>query len=113
MVSFIEILPFPTVGRNKLTVDDLSINHLNKVTNWITNDSAKFIFVSSGVANLMCKSRQFSWLPEKPKEHFGNLRIFWQGENKTVFSHLHFSNYGKFEEQMLLEAQTIKELIEN
>jgi len=113
LISFIELLPFPTVGRNKLTVSDLPVNHLGKINNWIINDSAKFIFISSGVANLMRKSGQFSWLPEKPKEHFGNLRIFWQDETKTVFSHLHFSNYGKFEEQMLLETQTIKDLIEN
>lgn len=113
LISFIELLPFPTVGRNKLAINDLPENHLCKINNWIMNDSAKYIFISSGVANLMRKSGQFYWLPEKPKEFFGNLGIFWQKENKIVFSHLHFSNYGKFEKQMLLEAQTIRELSEN
>ena len=113
LVSFVELLPFPTVGRNKLTVDDLPEKHLRKVNDWIINNSAKFIFISSGVANLMRKSGQFSWLSEKTKEHFRNLGIIWQRQNKIVFSHLHFSNYGKFESQMLLEAQTIRELNEN
>ena len=113
LISFIEIIPFPTVGRNKLSVDDLSKDHLSKVNDWIINNSAKYIFISSGVANLMRKSKQFSWLPEKPKEFSESLRIFWQKENKTVYSHLHFSNYGKFEKQMLSEAQAIKELIKN
>ena len=99
--------------RSELSITDLSTSHLSLINDCIVNNNAKYIFVSSGVANLMRKSRQFSWLPEKPKELFRNLRIFWQSQNKTVFSHLHFSNYGKFEEQMLLEAQTIKELIEN
>ena len=110
-ISFIEILPFPTVGRNKLEKSDLSGNHLSQINDWIMNSDVKFVFISSGVANLMRKSKQFSWLPEKPKEQFKNLRMYRQGENKFVFSHLHFSNYGKFEKQMLLEAETIRELI--
>ena len=112
-VSFIELLHLPSVGRNKLSVSDLSTSHLTKINDWIINSPVKYIFISSGVANLMHKSKKLSWLPTKPEDTYRNLKIFWQNKNKIVFSYLHFSNYGKFEEQMRLESQTIKELAES
>lgn len=112
LISFVELLNFPTVGRNKLSVTDLSESHLEQINNWIINAPTKYIFISSGVANLMRKSGKFSWLPIGSKERYGNLGILWQNNDKIVFSHLHFSNYGKFEEQMRLEAETIRELKE-
>jgi hypothetical protein len=113
LISFIELLHLPTVGRNKLSVSDLSASHLKKINECILEGSAEFIFLSSGVANLVRKSEQFAWLPKKVMNHYGNLGILWQDKNKFIFSHLHFSNYGKFEKQMLMEAQTIRELKED
>ncbi len=109
LISFIELLHVPTVGRNKLSVNDLSPFHLKRINDCILNASAEFIFVSAGVAELMRKSGEFSWLPKKSIDYYRNLGILWQNKDKFVFSHFHFSNYGKFEKQMFLEAQIIRE----
>ena len=46
------------------------------------------------------------------RRHFGALRVLYDGYDRAVFLHLHFSNYGKFEQQLQSEARDIARLIE-
>jgi len=55
---------------------------------------------------------QFAWLPKRPAEYLGPLGILYRQGTKAVYSHLHFSVYGKFEERKVNEAATIKSLID-
>ncbi len=112
-VSFIELLHIPTVGRNKLEVSDLNFFHLKRVNDVILNGKAQHIFIPSGVARLMFATGFFSWLKKKPACNESQLGVYYRAGNKTVFSHLHFSNYGKFLEQKRREALLINELINN
>jgi hypothetical protein len=99
LVSFAELLHVPTTGRNKLEIKDLSRSHLNKLNTAITKGKAKYIFIPAGVAQLMIQTGAFPWLQKKPLGKDGPLDILYRHHNKTVYKHLHFSNYGKFEEQ--------------
>jgi hypothetical protein len=110
LISFIELLHVPTVGRSSLTPQDLDAKHLQYVNEAILNGNAKHIFISAGVAKLMRASGVFKWLGAA-KQTAGQLRVFHTDGNRTVYLHLHFSNYGKFEKQMLLEARAIRELL--
>jgi len=105
-VSFIELLHVPTCGRNLLSVFDLDDNHLNRVNRYIIEGAAKHIFVSAGVLRLMQAIPVFSWLPRKTDSH-GTLKTVWTRGGKSIYLHLHFSNYGKFAAQMRREAEAI------
>lgn len=112
LISFAELLHVPTVGRNPgLAETDFSSAHLKKLNSWILDGDAEHIFISSGVARLMTKSKHFSWLPVKSKDNLGKLGAYWRDGKKTVYSHLHFSNWGQFEKQMLIEAEAIRSLL--
>ena len=39
------------------------------------------------------------------------LRVWFSEGGKTVYYHLHFSNYGKFAQQMAVEAKAIRALL--
>lgn len=110
LVSFIELLHVPTVGRNKLTPQDLDPAHLQKINAAILQGQAKHIFISSGVARLMYSSKAFPWLPKAPTG-LGPLRVFYRDSSRSVYAHLHFSNYGKFQKQLELEANAIAALL--
>ena len=110
LVSFTELLHVPTVGRSKLAPQDLDLLHLQKINAAILYGKAKHIFVSAGVARLMQSSKAFPWLPKEPSGS-GPLRIFYSEPSRSVYSHLHFSNYGKFQQQLEAEAQAIAALL--
>lgn len=111
LVSFIELLHVPTVGRNKLVATDLALSHLEMLNSAILEGSARHIFVSSEVARLMRAARIFNWLPPTPIERFGSLGVLLNERGKTVYSHLHFSVYGKFHQQKASEALIIRGLL--
>ncbi|MDP2405381.1 MAG: hypothetical protein U1D36_13100 [Hydrogenophaga sp.] len=110
LVSFIELLHVPTVGRNTLTVSDLKLHHLQYVNAAITSGQARHVFLSDGVARLMRKSGAFPWLGDATLSD-GPLPIFYADGVRTVYKHLHFSNYGKFEARMHTKAQAIAALL--
>ncbi|MCD6534118.1 MAG: hypothetical protein J7L25_08595 [Deltaproteobacteria bacterium] len=112
LVSFIELLHTPTTGRSRLSVEDLNINHLLTVNKWIVDGDSKYVFLSAGVIKLMKQSKCFPWLPLKTKPFDDALTVLVEFSNKTIYKHLHFSNYGKFKEQMHIESKKIFELIE-
>ena len=110
LVSFVELLHVPTVGRNKLTPQDLDPSHLHRINAAILQGQAKHIFISSGVARLMHSSKAFPWLPKEPSGS-GPLRVLYSEPSRFVYSHLHFSNYGKFQKQLEAEAHAISALL--
>lgn len=110
LVSFAELLHVPTVGRNKLSPEDLDPLHLRRLNEAILHGKAKYIFVSSGVARLMRASKAFPWLPNEPIKN-GALPAYYSDPSRTVFSHLHFSNYGKFQQRLEEEAHAIAVLL--
>lgn len=110
LVSFMEVLHVPTVGRSKLTTADLDLAHLQRLNNAILSGTPKNTFLSAGVARLMRASGAFSWLP--PKLPAGKvLPVIHQHAGGTVYLHLHFSNYGKFQAQLNAEANAIAKLM--
>lgn len=110
-VSFIELLHVPTVGRNKLSVEDLSTEHLQFLNEVILHGKARYVFIPRVVAQLMAKSGKFSWMPQRPKQTPGQLGVWFSNSKVSVFSHLHFSVYGKFEAQKTMELGQINKLI--
>ena len=110
LVSFVELLHVPSVGRSKLAPQDLDLTHLKAINAAILHGRAKHIFVSAGVARLMQSSKAFPWLP---KEASGPapLRRWYSEPSRAVYSHLHFSNYGKFQLQLEEEARAIAALL--
>lgn len=112
LVSFTELLHVPTVGRNKkIEAKDLDPSHLKQLNNAIINGKAKYVFISDGVARMMHSSGHFPWLSLKPIGMDGPLKIFHKRQGKTIYKHLHFSNYGKFEEQKRKELAYIGDLL--
>ena len=109
-VSFIEMLSHPTVGRSALVAQDLDSAHLKAIRSAVFDGQAQFIFVSAGVQRLMASSGMFPELLTV-RRTFGALRVLYEGEDRAVFLHLHFSNYGKFEQQLQSEAKEIAGLL--
>lgn len=110
-VSFIEILHLPTYGRSDLKPEDLNQDHLLFLNHMILNGDAMYIFISPKVANLMSKTTIFTWLPKKPIEINSSLKLWYSCEDKKVFWHYHFSNYGKFMATLQNQFKDIGELI--
>lgn len=110
LVSFVELLHVPSVGRNKLEPIDLDPSHLLGINAAILHGKAKHIFISPGVARLMRASKLFPWLPKEAAGE-GPLRVLYSESSRTVYSHLHFSNYGKFQQQLEREIHAISALL--
>lgn len=110
LVSFVELLHVPSIGRNQLEPKDLDPSHLLRINATILEGSAKHVFVSPGVARLMRSSKVFPWLP-KEATGLDPLRVLYRESSRTVYSHLHFSNYGKFQQQLDREASAIAALL--
>ena len=110
LVSFTELLHLPTVGRSNLVPEDLDRTHLQQINAAILQGTAKHIFVSAGVARLMHSTKIFPWLAKMPSGD-GPLRIFYSDQSRSVYSHLHFSNYGRFQPQLEAEASAIAALL--
>lgn len=109
-ISFIELLHVPTVGRNKLTVNDLNEEHLTYIRDAIFSKSKKAVFMSDTVFRLLKKSALFSWLNHAQSLDNHTLQVFFSGD-VMVYKHLHFSTYGKFQPQKQAEAAAIRALI--
>ena len=109
-ISFVELLHVPTVGRNKLHTSDLDESHLATINNAILNGKPKHIFVSANVLQLMKDSKKFSWL-SKTNSANEILPIIFRKNEKSIYKHLHFSNYGKFKLRLEAEALAISKLI--
>lgn len=105
-VSFIELLHVPTVGRNYLQARDLEPAHLDALNALITSGKRRHVFLSSRVSVLMRESRHFPWLIRNPSAS-GPLPVLHRIGQTAVYRHLHFSNYGKFQERMSQEAAAI------
>jgi len=111
LVSFVELLHLPTVGRNILVPGDLVPDHLKWLEAVIRQGPARHIFIPDKVARLMRATRLFSWLPRAPDRTFGSLGIWFRQGSKTVYSHLHFSVYGKFEHRKASELVAMRSLL--
>ncbi len=106
LVSFVELLHVPTVGRSNLTPSDLDPTHLERIADALFRGQAKYSFVSAGVLRLMIATGLFPELGS-PRKTSGALRTLYVDSQRKVFLHLHFSNYGKFELQLQAEAREI------
>ncbi|MEO8752013.1 MAG: hypothetical protein ABI624_04975 [Casimicrobiaceae bacterium] len=111
LVSFVELLHVPTVGRSQLEVADLSTEHLRTVNDAMFNGKAHSIFVSAGVARLMRASGAFPQIGGAPIGNTGPLKTLFADGKRTVYLRLHFSNYGKFEAQLRDQAKAIGALL--
>lgn len=111
LVSFIELLHVPTVGRNALVASDFEASHLRVINAAILEGQAAHIFIPATVARLMRETEAFPWLPKVPQEKAGALGVLFRNPGKTVYSHLHFSVYGKFHQQKVDEAVAIRGLL--
>lgn len=110
IVSFIELLHVPTVGRSNIAVTDLDLSYLKRLNSLIIEGEAAHIFLPKGVVLLMRKTGVFPWLEDSPIGKSGSLDILFRNPNKTVYSHLHFSVYGKYERQKVEQAAAIRNL---
>ena len=108
-VCFLELLHVPTIGRSKLDVPDLEDQHLTFIDSLVTSRKPRLIFLSAGVARLMRASGRFRWL-QSARQESGLLPVLHSDGDAKVFLHLHFSNYGKFQEQLDREACAIGRL---
>ena len=111
LVSFVELLHVPTVGRNNIAATDLDLSHLKRLNFAIIDGEAAHIFLPTGVARLMRKTGVFPWLEQTPIEKVGALGVLFRSPTKVVYSHLHFSVYGKFELQKVEQASAIRSLL--
>lgn len=111
LVSFVELLHMPTVGRNVLTPTDFSAEHLAWLDALIREGRARHVFVPDKVANLMRKTRHFPWLPRTRQLSSEGLSTWFTQGPKKVYCHLHLSTYGKFESRKTLERGAIAALI--
>lgn len=110
LVSFIELLHLPTVGRSSLVPKDLDSTHLRWLRSAVFSGRAKYVFLSAGVVRLMGAMGLFLQLGEARGPSCG-LRVLFKDPNRTVFLHLHLSNYGKFEAGLQAEAREITRLL--
>ena len=111
LVSFVELLHVPTVGRSKLVATDLQVSHLRMLNSAILDGQAEHIFLPAGVVRLMQAAGAFPWLPKKSERGAGPLGIIFRSGAKTVYSHLHFSVYGEFAERKSQQATAIGALL--
>lgn len=110
MVSFVELLHLPTDGRSLLESTDLDAAHLQMIESAVLRGRARHIFVSAEAVRLLRASGRFGWLAQRPLAA-GPLPVLYRDSGRTVYLHLHFSNYGKFQQQMNEEAAAIAALL--
>lgn len=109
LVSFMELLHVPTVGRSALVRDDLDSAHLCRLKDAMFKGEAKYVFLSAGVVRLMKATGQFGKL--EITDASGSLRTLYKDAARTIFLHLHLSNYGKFEARLQAELRAIAALL--
>lgn len=111
MVSFVELLHVPTVGRNALRVEDLNPTHLGWINDVILERDPEHIFIPNSVAVLMMATGQFPWLRPLQGRAREVLPLWARFGRKCIYKHLHFSVYGKFERQKQQELAAIRTLL--
>ena len=110
-VSFVELMHLPTVGRSKLHKDDLDLSHLRFIRDAMFDGWRKNVFLPNTVLMMM---RRFKDLfPELRVDvpRADGLQVIHRDANVSIYKHLHFSNYGKFEERLRREAEEIRGLL--
>lgn len=107
-ISFVELLAVPTVGRSTITKTDLDPKYLSHLRKLLFGGRPKKVFVSPGVVRLMNQSGAFPELVNLSLTAGKGLPIYYQSGTTTVYKHLHFSVYGKFERRRLAEAEEIR-----
>lgn len=107
-VSFAELLHRPTVGRNRLEPSDLDDAHLAWLESAMFEGTAERVFVSDGVLRLMSRTRRFAclWRPSTAASGAA-LPVLYADNQRTVYLHLHFSNYGRFKARLDAEIDAI------
>lgn len=110
LVSFVELLDVPTVGRSALNDEDLDPGHLSYLRRVLFDGQARFVFLPAGVQRLLLASGRFPELASVTRI-FAGLRVLYEDDGRAIFLHLHFSNYGKFEQQLQAERRGIAELL--
>lgn len=114
IVSFVELLPIPTTGRSKLTVEDLmgDVNnrkHLDYLAEAVFNNGqAGCIFLSSQVRDLMLQTKLFPWLKKKPFGKEKDIEVLAKFKGKIVYMMYHFSCYGKYMEKLNRQIEQIR-----
>jgi hypothetical protein len=110
LVSFVELLDRPTVGRSRLDAIDLQKSHLRWLNAVMMDGAAEHVFLSAAVIRLMVSTGQFPWLSKTTATELPLAKVYSR-PGKTMYRHLHFSNYGKFQKQLEQERWAIAALI--
>lgn len=96
LVSFVELLHLPTTGTSHLKPADLSTDHLLYLGKILDYGSARYVFLSPGVARLMRQTREFTWLPKNPLRTDGDLSVLCERNGQIVYEVYHLScHYNK------------------
>jgi len=109
-VSFVELLQLPTIGRSKLSPEDLESRHLAWLRDAMINGDARYVFLPTQVGNLMRQTGLFPWFRSRPRATGNGLGIWYESKDRTVNWHYHFSVYGKFEAKKKARLQAIGDL---
>lgn len=110
-ISFVELLPVPTVGRSSISPRDFDPAHLSYLNRILFGGSStKSVFVSQAVINLMNRAGVFPKLHNVNAVQEASLPIVYRSDHATFYKHLHFSVYGKFEKQRLAQASAIRSI---
>ncbi len=111
LVSFVELLHVPTVGKSALVTTDLDESHLKVLNSAIIEGRAAHIFVPGRVAILMRATGAFPWLTKAPQNKVETLGVLFRNRSKTVYSHLHFSTWGRSQQKKIQEVVAIRSLL--
>lgn len=89
-LSFVELLHVPTIGQNKLALEDLSDQHLQGLSNTLNAGVAEHVFACASVINLMRqKPNTFPWVLAEPQAD-GDLKI-WRRGPQCIYQMYHLS----------------------
>lgn len=110
-VAFIEVLDVATTGINKLSVHDLNLAHIQLIKDSIFSGTPKVVFMSDTVFQLLKKTKIFSWLTPATTQDNHLLKVFYQDSQVVIYKYLHFSTFGKFQEQKTFEMNAIAQIM--
>ena len=98
-VSFVELLHLPTVGRSRLTADDLDEQHLAFVDQAIRRGHARHVFIPPDALRLMKKLSVFDWL-DVPIKMTEPLHVIDSTGDREIHRLYHLSNYGSHQKRI-------------
>jgi hypothetical protein len=113
LVSFVELLHLPTVGVSSLNYGDLSMEHLHSLAKIFDSGTAKYIFVSSKVTELMRQTKLFPWLQKKPVRMDGDLAVLREQNGRIIYKMHHFSCYGWQLEMLNRQIMQIRKIVQD